>query len=535
MNKFLKNLVLNIFFLLVGFFYELPFITGSKPLAYYFKLNGDQLFHINRLHSLSHVFTNPIAFDSYHGVGYGVNFFYPWITFYPASLFSKLLNSEAKGMVVFLATVTYATLAVSYYACKKYLNWNSKQSIIFSLLWTFSTYRGINFFNRTDIGELLATIFIPLLVTSFLDFLLHKEYKNWIVISLSMSAILLSHVLSTLIMTIVLLLILIINYRHSLDVKVWINLLKAVIATSLTTMLYWAPMLQQKYYIPTLRPFTAVLSDWALNIDDLFIHSIGSSYLTPNIGLLLILIIIYGVFNFSKLSANNKQLLAVTLVCLWLCTKAFPWHLLQNTPVNYLQFPWRFMLIATLFLCLLGATFLSKIQGKYLILLFSIIFASNYALIQGLPSENILPMNRDTSIAKYYKDYVNNDYYPKAAEKEGYNIEQKEFILNGKKKKANYKESSTTFTTTLINNNNKKMVADIPILYYLGVTAKVNGKNVTILKSARGTVKLLLNKGKNKIVISSKYTKLAVYSQIISLVTFVLCCCWLIYTRLRKN
>lgn len=521
--------------MLVGVFYEIPFITGSKPLAYYYKLLGDQLFHISRLHSLSHIFTNPIVFDSYQGVGYGVNFFYPWVTFYPASLLSKLLKSEAKGIVVFLVLVTYATLAIAYYACKKYLDWNSKQSIVFSLLWTFSTYRGVNFFNRTAIGELLATIFIPLLVTSFLDFLLHKEYKNWIVISLSMSAILLSHVLSTLIMTIVLLLILIINYRHFLDVKVWINLLKAVIVTSLMTMLYWAPMLQQEHYIPIARPFVAILSDWAVNINDLFINSIGSSYLTPNIGIILVMVVIYGIFNFSKISVNNKKALVISIVFLWLCTKAFPWHLLQNTPINFIQFPWRFMLVATFFLCLLGASFTSKIKSKYLILMFSIIFISNYALIKGLPTEEVLPMNKDATIATYYKSYPNRDYYPKAAEKEGYNIEQKEFILNGKKKKTNYKESSTTFTTTLINNNNKKMVADIPILYYLGVTAKVNGKNVTILKSARGTVKLLLNKGKNKIVISSKYTKLAVYSQIISLVTFALCCCWLIYTRLRKN
>lgn len=113
---------------------------------------------------------------------------------------------------------------------------------------------------------------------------------------------------------------------------------------------------------------------------------------------------------------------------------------------------------------------------EYLILMFSIIFVSNYALIKGLPTEEVLPMNKYATIATYYKSYPNRDYYPKAAEKEGYNIEQKEFILNGKKKKANYKESNTTFTTTLINNNNKKMVADIPILYYLGVTAKVNGK-----------------------------------------------------------
>lgn len=112
-----------------------------------------------------------------------------------------------------------------------------------------------------------------------------------------MSAILLSHVLSTLIMTIVLLLILIINYKHTLDIKVWINLLKSVIITSLITMLYWAPMLQQKYYIPITRPFVAILSDWSMNINDLFVDSIGSSYLTPNIGIILILVAIYGIFN----------------------------------------------------------------------------------------------------------------------------------------------------------------------------------------------------------------------------------------------
>ena len=523
MRRILRNIWINLFFLLLSIYYEITFIMNNKPLAYSTTLNGDQLFHINRLHGLSKVFTSPIVFDNYHQVGNGVNYFYPWLTFYPAELLSKLLHSEARGIIVFLVIVTYLTFSVAYYSCKIYLNWNVKKSILFSFLWTFSSYRGVNFFNRTDIGELLATIFIPLVLMSFISLLKDKKYKNWIVLAIGMSLIMLSHILSTLIMIIVFLLVMIMNSNYLKDIKIWVSLIISAVETSLMTMMYWLPMIQQQKYIGISRPAKVILYDWALDMGNLINRSFNNNYLLPNLGIMAIMVILLGIIKFNKLKNIDKLIMAQSLIFLWLCTKYFPWQLLQETFFNYIQFPWRFIIVVTLFTSILGAKWISKLNSKYIFILIVAICISHYAFVLGLPEKNALKINSDQSIENICKEYTNQDYYPKAATNNSKSIENKEFIFNSKNVSiANQEIKATEYSFTVLNNNTHKVTVDVPILYYLGIRADSNNKLISTNVSKRGTVSIDVEKGKSKITVYSEYTRLAKLSQKISLISSIL-------------
>ncbi|OQQ79414.1 hypothetical protein [Ligilactobacillus salivarius] len=536
MKKYIKDIEINIIFIILSIIYEVTFVLGNKPLAYYEKFKGDQLFHIARLSGLKNIFTNPISFSTYHGVGNGVNFFYPWLTFYPAEIFSGILHSEFKGMVVFLLLLTYLTFVLSYYPAKRYLKWNTKRSIIFSFLWTFSTYRGLNFFNRTDIGELLATIYIPVLVMSFIDLIKHKNYNNWIIIAISMSLILFSHILSTLIVTFILILVLLINYTSIRDIRIWWSLLKAVIATSLLTIGFWMPMLQQMKYIPITRPFVAVLEDWAININDMIGNSMNSNYLLANVGIIVIFIVFISLIKFKKLSVDEKKILIIVLVLLWGCTKAFPWQIFQATFVNYIQFPWRLMMFASFFAYLLGAILLDKIDIKYVVSLFGVILISHYAFVIGLPKDKVTLLNNDRNIEKISKEYINSDYYPKAATKDPVSIENKKFVISNKEAKVlNYKNTDTEVKFTVINESKKRVIVDVPILYYLGTEVKNNNKLIPVTISSRGTVQVELSNKNNNVVISSRYTKLARISQAISLGTALVIASMFFIKKQRNN
>ena len=536
MKKYIKDIEINIIFIILSIIYEVTFVLGNKPLAYYEKFKGDQLFHIARLSGLKNIFTNPISFSTYHGVGNGVNFFYPWLTFYPAEIFSGILHSEVKGMVVFLLLLTYLTFVLSYYPAKRYLKWNTKRSIIFSFLWTFSTYRGLNFFNRTDIGELLATIYIPVLVMSFIDLIKHKNYNNWIIIAISMSLILFSHILSTLIVTFILILVLLINYTSIRDIRIWWSLLKAVIATSLLTIGFWMPMLQQMKYIPITRPFVAVLEDWAININDMIGNSMNSNYLLANVGIIVIFIVFISLIKFKKLSVDEKKILIIVLVLLWGCTKAFPWQIFQATFVNYIQFPWRLMMFASFFAYLLGAILLDEIDIKYVVSLFGVILISHYAFVIGLPKDKVTLLNNDRNIEKISKEYINSDYYPKAATKDPVSIENKKFVISNKEAKVlNYKNTDTEVKFTVINESKKRVIVDVPILYYLGTEVKNNNKLIPVTISSRGTVQVELSNKNNNVVISSRYTKLARISQAISLGTALVIASMFFIKKQRNN
>lgn len=532
-KKYIQNIGINIFFLVLSVYYELTFILGNKPWAFYADLRGDQLFHITRLYGLKHILTNPVAFNTYYGEGNGVNFFYPWVTFYPARILSNLLNSEFKGMMAFLLLTTYLTFVLSYYSCRRYLRWRTKKSIIFSFLWTFGTYRGVDFFNRTDIGELLALICIPPLVMSFIDLIKRKNYSNWIVLALSMSWIILSHVLSALIMVAILTGLLIINIHNVKDIRLWVSLIKSVVITCLLTMLYWLPMLQQMRYIPISRPFIAILEDWAISNNDLIANSLNSNYLQPNVGIVIIFTILTGIINFKGMSNRNKKLLVISSGLIWLCTKTFPWMIFQNTVINYIQFPWRLMLVASFFAYLLSTELIEKINIKYIVMLIVFVLASHYSFVLSLPKNNVTLLNNNEKLEKISSKHFNNDYYPKASVKHTQSIGDKKFDINDKNAKViGYSNTDTEFKFTLINNSKKRIEVDVPILYYLGIEVKNNNKIVPAAISSRGTVKINLNNRRNNVVISSRYTRLAKTSQYISLSTLLFLILILIYKNI---
>ena len=226
----------------------------------------------------------------------------------------------------------------------------------------------------------------------------------------------------------------------------------------------------------------------------------------------------------------------IVLVLLWGCTKAFPWQIFQSTFVNYIQFPWRLMMFASFFAYLLGAILLDEIDIKYVVSLFGVILISHYAFVIGLPKDKVTLLNNDRNIEKISKEYINADYYPKAATKDPVSIENKKFVISNKEAKVlNYKNTDTEFKFTVVNKSNKRVIVDVPILYYLGTEVKNNNKLIPVTISSRGTVQVELSNKNNNVVISSRYTKLARISQVISLGTALIIASMFFYKKQRNN
>lgn len=80
------------------------------------------------------------------------------------------------------------------------------------------------------------------------------------------------------------------------------------------------------------------------------IGSIDSELLSFGIGLTLLICLIILTFNFKKLGILSKITYIMGIISILLCTKIFPWFALQNTPLNIIQAPWRFMIFSTLFI-----------------------------------------------------------------------------------------------------------------------------------------------------------------------------------------
>ena len=79
-----------------------------------------------------------------------------------------------------------------------------------------------------------------------------------------------------------------------------------------------------------------------------------------------------------------------------------------------------------------------------------------------------------------------------------------------------------TSTKSIINlHSYKGSVINTPILYYKGEKAMINGKELPVKESSRGTIEILNVPQNGKIEITSQYTKFARTGQIISIISLL--------------
>lgn len=72
--------VFVLIYVLISMVYTLPLLMSGPRLAF----NEDLPFHIARLLGLTNVLKSPVNFLTFNQGSYGVNYFYPWITYLPA-------------------------------------------------------------------------------------------------------------------------------------------------------------------------------------------------------------------------------------------------------------------------------------------------------------------------------------------------------------------------------------------------------------------------------------------------------------------
>lgn len=65
-----------------------------------------------------------------------------------------------------------------------------------AFFYTLSAYRLINLYTRSAVGEVLATVFLPLLMLGMYQ-LFYGNYKKWLTAVLAFTALFQSHMIST--------------------------------------------------------------------------------------------------------------------------------------------------------------------------------------------------------------------------------------------------------------------------------------------------------------------------------------------------
>ncbi len=341
----------------------------------------DSGFHFNRIEGvwqglLSGQFPVRIQPNWLHGYGYAVSICYGDILLYIPGFLRLIGFSVQEAYEWFVFLVNGAAAVVSYYCWKKMFG-QEKTALLGSFLYTLSIYRLANVYTRAAVGEYCAMIFLPVVVYGFWCILGKEgEKKNWIPLMLGFSGLLQTHILSCEITGLFSIFLCLILIRRVLKKENLLALIKAAAGTLCINAWFLVPfleyMLRERLQINQVVLAGEAIQELGAGAEQIFrvfAHGTGIPMMLEGwgqerfpfaVGLSLqfgMLLICWVWFKYRKKNPQAGQagfLLLLAGVSIIAASRYFPWDILIASGLGFLasiQFPWRFLGIATVLLC----------------------------------------------------------------------------------------------------------------------------------------------------------------------------------------
>lgn len=509
---------------------------------------GDDLnFHKMRIEGLYEALSNHVYFPRINmtfmkSMGYASSIFYSdFFLYFPAIL--RLLGfSLSEAYVALIVVINFSTFIVAYFSMQC-VEQKFKKSIFFSILYTLSTYRLYDLNGRAALGEILAIVFFPLAFMG-LYHIIYGNSKKWYILSIGMSLIILSHVISAVMFSLFILIFLIISRNELFNSTVRLkNFIKSVLLTLPLTAFYFIPMMEQMKS-QTFKMTThqwAFMSQTAQRLDLYFNNSLSNDGLSANIGIILLMFLIAYIFSNHKIKNKSvKNIFYVGLIFLLMATNLFPWHLLEKTFFNTIQFPWRFFALVTLCLCWVVAEDSLEILNSSIVrgvlLVLVILFSVSSSLVSNQKPGAIIMPYREFNIPLPNEIGWGQEYLPENADYG--NLMNRELNLS-------YDKSTVSITNYTKNRDVvsfefetlSESTITMPLIYYKGYVSEFNGIGTIsepfLNENEDSLVSITVN-GNGVVKVYYKETTLQTLSKYVSLVSWILFLFYMAATKINR-
>ena len=532
LNLIIKNKKnMFIFIIILTLFSSIPiFILGSVPYGH------DLNFHLSRIQGLSDNiknldFFNGVYKEYYNGYGYANGLFYPDIFLYLPALLRAFGMKITVSYKIFIIFINFFSI-LSMYLTVKGISKNKNAAVLASLIYAFVPYRLVDLYERAALGEALAFIFVPLVFYGIYE-IIFGDYKKFWVLTIGMTGLILSHILSTYMVGIVLLIICLINIKRFVREKERVlYLLIAALITLFLTSYFLFPMIEQMMsqtfkYSSTGALDQFKLSNRVVNPLLLFLEIphiyklLNLEYWVPSgIGIMFIYLIYILLLNRKKNDSFTNQALVISVFTLVIvCIKPF-WELgIVERTLYLVQFPWRFYMFPTILLTICGSICMCKnglsLKKFTITLMLSMVSLGSmfYLMVRAYK-------------VKYLDEYsaAFNEYLPAEV--------TKNYILNN----PNRINSNNSVDTNIIDKGSYKIIEfnlkeendndtylELPLVYYKGYMASCDGNDLKVYKSDKGLVTINIESRKEgSVKVRYSGTIVQIFTRFISLISAII-------------
>ena len=490
-------------------------------------LNGlDAAFHFSRIQSLADIFQSPVNFEYFNHIGGIANLFYPWLTVYPMYLLYALTGNIVLSFYIYFMIMTWMGLEITYYCALK-MKVKPMPAVITAVIYMFSLCRISNIYYRVAIGEAVAMTFLPLVVYGCYA-LFYKEKPQWLPLMFGMTLITYTHVISLILATTLVLCFMVIALIQKRWTKqVWWALVKATLVTLLLASAFLVPMMEMMTAIPISSPQIYQLFESAVKMQDLIAQSLNNDVGAVNTyGIVLFILLGWMIYQHKTCTGFFKPLLWLSGLFTIMATQLFPWQFFQSI-FMFIQFPWRFIALASLLISLLFGHYLStkKISLKKASLIIGVVMmihASTIEKVMLIDGREFGYNNKAIQTLITGTDGFNGDrdYIPKKGTGVFDTVKAQHVAVNRTwivPKETSYNKNNAKYHIVA----NKKGYGALPIYYYKGMTLKHNNKVINCKQDENGLVYIPVNKGNNSYQLTVSYTPIARLAQGISFISFL--------------
>lgn len=510
------------------------YLTGLDGHIWSFlEMGNDGRFHVMRMQGLYEAIKHgnffPVVNMSFlGGFGYISNVFYSNLWLYPVAFLRLLGMTTVQAFISFYVLINFATFVISfesYYVASRRFD----KSLVFSFVYTLSIYRIFDMVRRFDIGEVLTLTFLPIVILGVYE-IFYADNSKWWYLTIGMTAVIYSHALSPILIAIFILLVIIFRIKTLVEEpKRILTLVYSGLSSLLLSLGYFLPMYEQLKHTQfklTHAPLIYV-SQGSMQISDLIKLSLENDLFKQNIGILMLLMALIVPIIAWKAAPAVRDFAIIGEILLLMTTDIFPWNLFTHTPLNIIQFPWRFnMLVTVLFAVVLASDpcdWLNRFwkKGAIISLMIIMICLAEFSLVTNHPTQ-------DDSYAAFnnldvYSIGAGQEYLPKNA-----NLEQLRRtkhvpeVKSGSIKIRNFQQKGSSIKLNF--NATKAGKIDLPIIGYYGYSSNSSTGDVSAVKMDQTNNGLAQVKVRGSGVVRVKYEKTPIQkiSKLISIISFLI-------------
>jgi len=278
--------------------------------------------------------------------------------------------------------------------------WGRWGGLLSTLIYAYAPYRASDLYSRGAMGESWAFVFIPLIILATYNLAKEFTLKKSALLALSFGLLILSHNISTLIFSpalVILFFVFLFQYNKlKINKDTFLRFFKfclSLIWGGLIAAFFFLPVVLEKQYAHTETMLGGYFDYRAhfVSVSQLFVSTfwgVGSSVIGPHDDLsfffgpiIIIFVLTALILAFLKLFQKDKKIIlfVLTFFVLGLISSfmsheksSFVWTI--ATPLVYLQFPWRFLVLANTFFAIIAGSVLVGQKTKRSIIIIGTTF-----------------------------------------------------------------------------------------------------------------------------------------------------------------